>query len=165
MATFLRAIRLLAVVFWVGSLLFFAFVLAPIAFHVLPSTHEAGLVVGGTLVVLHWIGLVCGTLFLLCTIALWNNRLAARRHLYVIEAALVALMLAITVYLQFSVIPAMERDRAQAGGNVDAAAPDNPARLDFERLHPLSERYEGAALFAGLGIICLMAAELPAAKR
>jgi hypothetical protein len=53
----------------------------------------------------------------------------------------------------------MERDRIAAGGDVDAAPPDNPARLDFERLHPISEKVEGAALFLGLGVVVLMAFE------
>ena len=45
MQTFLRALRLLVMVAWVGGLAFFAFVVAPVAFHVLPGAHEAGLVV------------------------------------------------------------------------------------------------------------------------
>ena len=56
MQTFLRALRLYAMVAWVGGLGFFAFVVAPVAFGSLPSAHEAGIVVGGTLRVLHWIG-------------------------------------------------------------------------------------------------------------
>lgn len=156
MATLLRAVRLFTMVTWVGGLLFFAFVLAPVAFHVLPSQHLAGLVVGGTLVVLHRIGEACGALFLIATLVLWSQRNEGR---YAIQIAFVALMLAITLYLQASVLPAMERDRAHAGGDIDAAEPDNPARRDFERLHPLSERFEGAALLAGLGIVVLMAAE------
>ncbi len=155
----LRAIRLLTMVAWVGGLLFFAFVLAPVAFHVLPSTHQAGLVVGGTLVMLHRIGAVCGTLFLIATGIFWSDRTVPGRRLYAVEMALAILMLAITAYLQVSVLPAMERDRAQAGGDIDAAPRTDPARLAFERLHPLSERLEGAALFAGLGIVLLIAAE------
>ena len=153
----LNVIRLLSMVVWVGGLLFFAFVLAPVAFHVLPSTHEAGLVVGATLILLHRIGSVCGVLFLLATLALGRNML--RRPACLVQMGLVVLMLGITAYLQGSVLPAMERDRAQAGGDISAAPPDNPARMDFDRLHPLSERLEGAALFAGLGIVILLGIE------
>ena len=64
MQTVLRALRFFAMVAWVGGLIFFAFVVAPVAFHSLPSTHEAGIVVGGALRVLHWIGLIGGALFL-----------------------------------------------------------------------------------------------------
>ena len=164
MEKLLRIVRFLTIVVWVGGLLFFAFVLAPVAFHVLPSTHEAGLVVGGTLIVLHRIGAVCGVLFLLATYTLWLNRQTQQRTATLIQIGLIALMLAITAYLQRSVLPAMERDRAQVGGDIEAAPRDDPARLDFERLHPLSERLEGAALFAGLGIVFLLAIERPATK-
>jgi hypothetical protein len=53
----------------------------------------------------------------------------------------------------------MERDRVAAGGDVDAAPPDNPARLDFERLHPVSEKVEGAALLLGIAVVVLMGFE------
>ena len=152
MNTLLRAIRLLTIVLWVGSLLFFAFVLAPVAFHVLPGTHEAGLVVAGTLRILHPIGLVCGTLFLIATLLL-------KPRFFIIQSALIALMLAVTLFLQLSVLPRMEHDRAEVGGDITLASPDNPARIDFERLHPLSEKVEEIALFAGLGIVFLMAAQ------
>lgn len=159
MEIFLRLVRLLAVVLWVGGICFFAFVLAPLAFRVLPTPHEAGQVVGGTLVILHRIGLICGGLFLVATLVLWNNRLARSRALFLFQSLLVVVMLALTSYLQFNVIPQMDRDQAAAGGDVALSAPDNPARLDFERLHPLSEKVEGVVLFAGLGIVIMMAAE------
>jgi hypothetical protein len=159
MESVLRVLRLLTIVMWVGGLMFFAFVLAPVAFHVLPSKHEAGLVVSGTLVILHWIGLICGGIFLLATFVIWMKRHTHRRTAYLVQILLVVFMLGVTLYLQRSVLPAMERDRAAAGGDVDAAPYDNPGRVDFERLHPLSERFEGAALFAGLGIVLLLAVE------
>ena len=56
-----------AMVAWVGGLIFFAFVVAPIAFHRLASAHQAGLVVGGTLEILHWIGLIGGVIFYVAT--------------------------------------------------------------------------------------------------
>ena len=71
MQILLRALRLFAMVAWVGGLGFFAFVVAPVAFHSLPSAHEAGIVVGGTLRVLHWIGLVGGAIFYVATGLLW----------------------------------------------------------------------------------------------
>ena len=44
--SFLRYLMLLSLVAWIGGLIFFAFVLAPTAFQVLPTTHLAGNVVG-----------------------------------------------------------------------------------------------------------------------
>jgi uncharacterized membrane protein len=156
----LRAVRLLAMVVWVGGLIFFAFVLAPVAFHVLPSKHEAGLVVGGTLRVLHEMGVVCYGVFFVATAMCARGMAKARGYWFLTtQLVFVTLMLLATVYVKTSILPAMELDRIAAGGDVDAAAPEDPARLDFERLHGFSEKVEGAALFLGLGIVVLMAAE------
>ena len=149
MPTLLRALRLLTLVLWVGGIAFFAFVTAPIAFTYLPSTQEAGVVVRHTILILHWIGLACGTLFLLATLLLRPIRKA--------QVTLILIMLAVTAASQFGILPRMERDRLQAGGGIEAVPPENPNRLDFERLHPLSEKLEGAVLFLGLAVIVLMA--------
>jgi Domain of unknown function (DUF4149) len=159
MQTFLRALRLFAMVAWVGGLVFFAFVVAPVAFHRLPSTHEAGLVVGGTLRVLHWIGLVSGGIFCLVTGLLWLRTEASARVGFAIQLALTGLMLAGTAYSQFSLLPAMEVDRALAGGVVETASADNAGRVDFERLHVVSERLEGFILFCGLGVVFMLSRE------
>jgi hypothetical protein len=159
MQTLLRALRLFAMVSWVGGLVFFAFVVAPVAFQRLPSTHEAGLVVGGTLRALHWIGLVSGVVFCLATGLLWLRTEVSARVGFAIQLVLTGLMLAGTVYSQFSVLPAMEVDRALAGGVVDTASTDNAGRVDFERLHVVSERLEGFILFCGLGVVFVMSRE------
>lgn len=155
----LRVVRLLTMVAWVGGLVFFAFVVAPVAFGVLPSTHEAGMVVAGTLGALHAMGEVCGGLFLMATGVTATRAGARGRGLLVAQAALVGLMLVATVWVQRGIIPAMERDRAAAGGAIDAAAVDDPARVDFERLHGLSEKMEGVVLLMGVGVVGMMAAE------
>ena len=151
MSVFLRAIRLLTIVVWVGGLVFFAFVLAPVAFHVLP-THAAGLVVGHALPVLDKIGFVCGLLFLVVT-------RSPRLGVQLAQWLLVVSMLVLTIYLHGGILPRMERDRAAAGGDITLAAPDDPARIDFNRLHTRSERLEGAVLLAGLAVVVLLAAE------
>jgi hypothetical protein len=159
MQTFLRALRLLVMVAWVGGLVFFAFVVAPVAFHVLPSAHEAGLVVGGTLRHLHWIGLAGGGAFCLATAWLWLWAEVPARVGFAIQFALTAVMLAVTAYSQFVLLPAMEVDRALAGGEIESAAADNPGKADFERLHVFSERLEGVVLFCGLGVVFVLSRE------
>ncbi|MEO8735057.1 MAG: DUF4149 domain-containing protein [Edaphobacter sp.] len=157
--TGLRALRLLAMVAWVGGLAFFAFVLAPIAFQRLASPHEAGLVVGGTLRVLHCIGLIGGGVFCVATALLWLRAEVPARAGFAVEMALTLVMLAVTAYSQFSILPSMEQDRALAGGDIEAAALTNPARADFERLHACSERLEGLVFFCGLGVVLFLARE------
>jgi len=155
----LRALRLLAIVAWVGGLAFFAFVMAPVAFHRLPSAHEAGLVVGGTLPILHWIGLTAGAVFCIATGVLWLRAEVQARAIFTLQMMLTGIMLAITTYSQYRVLPAMERNRVEAGGVIETADISNPARVDFERLHVRSERLEGAVFFCGLGIVLLLAFE------
>jgi hypothetical protein len=159
MQTFLRALRLFAMVAWVGGLGFFAFVVAPVAFHSLASAREAGLVVGGTLRVLHWIGLAGGGAFCLATGWLWLGAEVPARVGFARQLALTAVMLMITAYLQFSILPAMEVDRTLAGGVVETASVDNAGRIDFERLHRLSERLEGLVLLCGLGVVFALSRE------
>jgi Domain of unknown function (DUF4149) len=165
MDSFLRIVRLLAMVVWVGGLVFFASVVAPVAFGVLPTRHLAGLVVAGTLGVLSYMGTACYFSFLLATGQLARRAHAGERRLFALEAVLINLMVLANGYVQYRIVPAMERDRIAVGGDVDAAPPDNLARMDFERLHPISEKVESAALFLGLGVVVLMGLEKPSAVR
>lgn len=155
----LRALRMLAMVAWVGGLAFFAFVVAPVAFGRLSSAHEAGLVVGGTLRILHQIGLIGGCVFCLSTAILWFRAEVPARAGFAAEMTLTLLMLITTAYSQFSILPSMEQDRVQAGGEIEVAPLTNPARQDFERLHTLSERLEGFVLLCGLGVVLFLARE------
>lgn len=155
MTTALRIARLYALAAWVGGLFFFGFV-AAIAFSTMPDTHLAGIIVRGSLLALHRIGLVTGGFYLLLTLAL----LATQRDSHPVRAAelvLVLLMLSLTAYSAFSVMPRMERDRAALGGDVTAAPSDLPARRHFDRLHNVSVRVEGIVFFAGLLLLGLAA--------
>ena len=159
MTGILRALRLLALVFWVGGLFFFASVEAPTAFHVMGTTRQFAALIGGSLNELNVLGHGCGFLFLLASVGLWFRTEPRGRKLLLIQIPLVILMIAATLYVQASIIPAMERDRAAAGGDINAVPKDNSTRLDFDRLHSISEKVEGSALFLGLGVVILMGFE------
>jgi hypothetical protein len=70
---------------------------------------------------------------------------------------LVVLMMASTVYSQFGIIPAMERDRIAAGGAIDTSDAANPATAHFNKLHNRSEFVEEAILLLGLATVVLVA--------
>ena len=144
----LRFLRLLALIVWLGGLLFFP-VVAQVAFSSLSSTHDAGAVVGSSLLVLHVIGLACGITLLLTTISLARTRRSA------IFCGITAAMLALTLYSQYSIMPRMERDRITAG----EITPDctSAACNDFNRLHPLSEHVEEAVMIGGLALTVMLA--------
>ncbi|SFS17197.1 protein of unknown function [Granulicella pectinivorans] len=157
MPSLLRALRLLSLVVWVGGIVFFAFVVAPVAFHNLPSPHEAGIVVRGTLLVLNKIGFACGWVFLIASFLLVRFYRSASRSA-IAQSVLIGLMMILTQYTQV-IVNAMEDDRTHAGGNIDAADTGNPYRQHFEVLHIRSERVEGTILFLGLGVCVLLASD------
>ena len=161
MKTFLRTLILLAIVVWVGGLLFFGTVVAPVAFEsLLPMFPDpaVGLQVAGTMVRdslthLHHIGLFCGAALLLLYIVERVTR-ATRRSIGP-PILLTAVMMGLTAYSQFSVIPRMETLRLKAGAAMADPGSTNPARIDFNRLHNLSTSLEGIVLLCGIGLIVL----------
>jgi putative copper export protein len=155
LSTTARILRLYSMALWVGGLVFFV-VVAQVAFTNLPSTHEAGMVVRGSLIAIHHIGIVAGFVYLLATIGLrLLNRNA--QGLFIAESLLVIAMLLLTYYSKDSIIPRMERDRAALGGEVTDATKSTPEHADFDRLHNLSTKVEGGVLICGLIVLALAA--------
>lgn len=152
---FLRYLMLLSLVAWIGGLIFFAFVLAPTAFQVLPNTHLAGNLVGRALGKLHWIAIISGLVFLASSL-LHNRLMDGTPHVFAMRHVLVCLMLALTLISQFWIIPRMDSLRASVG-DFAAVAADNPVRLQFDALHAWSTRVEGGVLLLGLIAVFLTA--------
>ncbi len=158
--SFLRFLMLLALVVWVGGIIFLAFVEAPIAFTpgLLATRHVAGSVVGRSLDVLHYMGIVSGVVFLFAS-ALYYRMTVGRVQPVALRHILIVLMLVLTLISQFTVSPKMHALRAQAGV-IDYLALDNPIRRDFDRLHIWSEKLEEAVLLLGLFALFRTAQEL-----
>jgi uncharacterized membrane protein len=147
---------LISLVCWIGGLIFFAFVLAPTAFQVLPSTHLAGSVVGHALGKLHWIAILAGIVYLVSSLV-YSRLTNGTAHLFAGRHILICLMLALTLLSQFWIIPRMDTLRAQVGDF--AAVPlSNPLRVQFDALHVWSTRVEGTVLLLGLVVVYLTAA-------
>ncbi len=151
---------LLALVVWLGGLIFLAFVVAPTAFtpDLLPTRHLAGTIVGRSLGALHWMGIVSGIVFLIASavynrMTVGNARPLATRHL------LIALMLLLTVVSQFAISPKMLALRAEAGV-IDNVPLDSPLRIEFNRLHVWSEKFEQGVFLLGLAALFLTARAL-----
>ncbi len=161
--SFLRFVMVVSLVVWIGGLIFFAFVLAPTAFQVLPNTHLAGNVVGRALGKLHWIAIISGVVFLLTSL-LYSRLTDGTTHIFAMRHVLLCLMLALTLFSQFWIIPRMDTLRAQVGDF--AAVPlNNPDRVQFDALHVWSTRVEGAVLLLGLVAVYLTASALAASSR
>jgi uncharacterized membrane protein len=151
---------LLALVVWIGGIIFLAFVEAPTAFMsgLLPTRHMAGSIVGRSLDLLHYMGIASAIVFLIasmiyCRMTVGDARPLAIRHL------LIALMLGLTLISQFAVSPRMHALRAQAVV-IDNLSLDDPIRREFDRLHIWSEKFEEAVLLLGLLAVFRTAQEL-----
>ena len=155
----LRLLQLLSMVVWAGGLIFFAFVLAPTAFHTLPTVHLAGAMVGASLKVFDVVALVCGGVFLAVTALMFRGAAMRIRGRYEMEFLLAGVMVLATAYIHWNVIPAMDNDMAQAGGDIDKLETTNPARVHFDKLHVRSERVESVVLLISLGVLFLMSRE------
>lgn len=156
MKTLLRTLLYLALIVWLGAEIFFP-VVAAITFSTLqPDTHTAGTIVGQLLRILHGIGLVSG-LVSLALLALAPSWSIYKPGSVLAPMVLLVLMLGFTVYSQYGIIPAMERDRVAAGGSIGAADENNPSRIHFNRLHNRSEHVEEAILLLGLATVALVA--------
>jgi hypothetical protein len=156
MKTLLRSVLSLALIVWLGAEIFFP-VVAVTVFGVLrPDTHTAGLIVGHLLRVLHGMGLVSG-MVALAVLALGAARGVYNPRVVLVPVGLLVLMIGLTLYSQFGILPAMEGDRIAAGGAIDAADAANPFRIDFERLHDRSEHVEGLILLLGLVAVVFIA--------
>ncbi len=156
MKTLHRTVLYLALIVWLGAEIFFPIV-AAITFQTLqPDTHAAGTIVGHLLRILHGMGLVSGmvALALLALAPAWK---IYKPRIVLAPMSLLAVMVGLTLYSQFSIIPAMEQDRIAAGGSINAVAAANPSRVDFERLHHRSVNVEGAILLLGLATVVLVA--------
>ena len=154
MKTLLRTLILLLVVLWLGGVMFFP-VVAATAFTSLPDTHTAGTIVGQCLRILHYEGLFAGMLIVLLLLAAHAARAFSRSVIAPVAVTLV--MLGLTAFSQFSIIPRMEADRIAAGGAIDAVAPTDPNRVAFNQLHRLSEKVEEGVLVGGIVLVALLA--------
>jgi len=149
--SFLRFLMLLSLVVWIGGIIFFAFVVAPSLFMIVPSQHVAGLVVARSLTSLHWIGMVAALVFLIC------GMIASRGMGKIV---LVGIMLLLTLILQFGIVRRMEQLRASVpNADVSVLTANDPTRAQFDRLHNYSTKLEGSVLLLGLVTIFLVARE------
>jgi hypothetical protein len=156
MKTLLRTLLYLALIVWIGAEIFFPIV-AAVTFNSLPgATHTAGTIVGELLRILHGMGIVCG-LVILALMALAPAWHIFKPRAVLAPMVLVILMLACTVYSQHGIIPAMERDRAAAGGAIDIGDATNPITVNFNMLHNRSEHVEEAILLLGIATVVLVA--------
>ena len=153
--SFIRYLMLLSLVIWIGGLIFFAFVLAPTVFAVLPTRQLAGNVVNRSLGIMHWMAISCGVVFAVTSMI--DSRIVngvadpfAARNL------LIYAMIILTLVGMFGIASRMLVLRQQMGV-IDDVPQDDARRVEFNRLHVWSTRIEGSVLVLGLALLFLTA--------
>jgi hypothetical protein len=158
MKTAIRAVILLLIALWLGGVLFFPIV-AINAFGSLSDTHAAGTIVAKCLRTLHYEGLFAGALIVILLMV--AQVIDALPRSVAAPVIVTLLMLALTAFSQFSIIPRMETYRIAAGGSINAVPPADPNRIAFNKLHGTSVRVEEGVLLAGIVLVVLVAANYP----
>jgi hypothetical protein len=150
---FLKFVMLLSLVVWIGGIIFFAAVVAPTVFSVLPTRHLAGQVVSRSLTALHWMGLVSGIVYL--GASMWYSRLdSGFVHPFATRNVLVILMIALTLISVFGVSSKMLALRNDIGV-IDDVSQNDPRRVQFNALHRWSTRLEVGVLAMGIAVLYL----------
>lgn len=156
MKTLLRSVVWLALVVWLGGLFFFV-VTAGVTFSHLSDTHAAGTIVGASLRILHHEGLVAGCVMVLLLAI--GSAVHAYRSSVIVPIVVTVIMLGLTAFSQYWIIPHMEAYRIAAGGAIDNTPPSDPRHAGFNRLHHTSENVETAIMVGGLVLVVLLSRE------
>jgi hypothetical protein len=128
---------------WLGASLFFAAVVAPAAFAVLPTPGLAGALVGRTLPSLFVSGLIVGAVVMALEIR-------APRPGGRVRAVGAGVMLLACAIAQFVIGRQIERLRGEASAPIGALSQEDPRRRAFGRLHALSVAALGMAMVAAV---------------
>ena len=153
----LRYLYVLALVLWLGGMATAAFVVAPTIIGVLqawnPTTGRmlAGQVFGDVLDRLYLIGYVAaGVMFVVLTL---QRILGPRPKSYGIRIAVIAVMVALTIYVGRFVAPRIDALQAAVNAPMSGLPPDDARRVEFDGLHSLSTMLLTAAMAGGLVLL------------
>jgi hypothetical protein len=146
----MRSAPIVFVALWLGAMGFFAFAVAPAAFTTL-ERDAAGRFVSVVFPRYYLTGILLGLLALAGLVA--RVMLRGGRKWDWLPLALVAIMLALTLYARVAVLPAAEAARAamrQAGGG-----PGSAESLGFARLHRISGALNVVVMAAGVAFLAV----------
>ncbi len=144
---------LLSLVVWIGGIIFFAFVVAPTVFTVLPTHDLAGKVVNRSLGALHWMGIISGIIYLLISI-LYSRLSTGFVHAFATRHVLIVLMIVLTMVSLFGVTAKMNALRTEMG-IIDNIPQTDARRIEFNELHHWSTRLEIGVFIMGLATLFL----------
>jgi uncharacterized membrane protein len=151
----IKWLYLLTLAVWIGSIVFFSFVVAPTVFKTLKPEDAATLI--RKIFAKYYIGgCVCAAVGIVCV-----GMLAMRRAFGVWPAAFSLILLVAMggtdLWLRQSVMPHMNELRDRRAAVVAAGQqPDDESESEWKALHRLSVQLNGAMLLAGLALVFLV---------
>ena len=143
-----RSIRVALVGLWLGVMVSFSWIVAPVAFSVLSNPALAGNIVSRHLMVTEWIGIGLGTILLAL---LWReSRTEGTWRGGRIEAGLLLSMVGAMALSRAWVSRTLHQIRLEFGGRLQTLPPDDPTRQTFDLLHQVSVGLMGWTMLAAV---------------
>ena len=152
----LRYLYVVALVLWVGGLISAGALVAPSVFGVLQAWNEsqgrvlAGQVFGEVLLRLTWLSYAMGVVMIV-TLTL-HRLLGARPLKYGVRVGIMGVMLAMMLAMGFYIIPQVNAIQAQVSGPVSALPDTDARRVEFDKLHGLSNILFSITAIGGLAL-------------
>ena len=152
----LRYLYVVALVLWVGGLISAGALVAPSVFGVLQAWNAAegrmlaGQVFGEVLLRLTWLSYVMAVIMFV-TLTL-HRLLGARPVKYGIRVGIMGLMLMMMFITGFILIPQVDGIQAQVQGPVASLPDTDPRRMEFNRLHGISNILFSITAIGGLAL-------------
>jgi hypothetical protein len=152
----LRYLYVVALVLWVGGLIAAGALVAPSVFGVLQAWNEtqgrvlAGQVFGDVLIRVTWLSYAMGAVMFV-TLTL-HRLLGARPVKYGVRVGIMGMMLLMMLATGFWLIPEVDAIQAAVNGPVSALADTDPRRIEFNRLHGLSNILYSITAIGGLAL-------------
>jgi len=148
-----RWLYLVALIVWVGEVVFFSFVVAPAVFRIFPPPAvEAGRILSAVFPIYYKVGYACGVVLLAASLIVAST--AQARLWPGVGTVVVAGMLAATLYAGMVILPRTSELRPQIH---DATAPAG-VKEEFDRLHHLAVLLNGGVLLGGIALSVITAA-------
>ena len=153
---FLRYLYVVALALWVGGLVAAGALVAPSIFGVLQAWNEtegrilAGQVFGEVLLRLTWLSYAAWfVMFMTLTL---HRLLGARPLRYGVRVGIMGTMLLMMLAIGFYILPQVNAIQGAIGGPVNALAVTDARRVEFDRLHGLSNILFSITAIGGLAL-------------
>jgi hypothetical protein len=146
-------VYLLAIVCWLGGMVFFTAIIAPVVFKLLPIA-DAGKLVAGLFPRYYILGYIAGTIGLALAIYFTVER--QPKLWWSLSAFALAVALGLTIYAGAIVRPQVDAIRTV----VEDQNPDPARKAEFDRLHRLSVMLNGGVMLLNLAALMTTATAL-----